>query len=271
MFEWEKSAIPVSDPNSANKRPQPHHQTLNPTKTTRISHLDPTTTTTTAMPDSALPLFKQNFLQTCINASILKFGSFTLKSGRQSPYFFQAGNFNTCGLLTALATAYAETILSNSIEFDVIFGPAYKGIPLVSTTALELYKLAPEKCRDIGYAFNRKEAKDHGEKGSLVGMELKGKRVLVVDDVMTAGTAMREAVEIIQAEGGTVVGAVVALDREERVSDQSEESTVQAVRRELGIEVWSILCLTELITGVKDQESVEKMKEYREKYAAKSG
>lgn len=217
---------------------------------------------------SELPLFKQSFLQTCLSANILTFGSFTLKSGRQSPYFFQAGKFDTTKLLSSLTAAYAETILQHNVEFDVLFGPAYKGIPLAAATAVKLYELAPEKCGSIGYAFNRKEAKDHGEKGSLVGMSLKGKRVLVIDDVMTAGTAMREAVEIIRKEGGQVVGAVVALDREEKVSEDVDESTVQAVKRELGIDVWSIISLSDLIVGVKDEESVRKMEEYRAKYAA---
>lgn len=218
---------------------------------------------------TSLPLFKQNFLQTCLSAEILSFGTFTLKSGRQSPYFFQAGKFNTTKLLSSLASAYAETILQHSVDFDVLFGPAYKGIPLAAATAVKLYELAPERVGEVGYCFNRKEAKDHGEKGSLVGMGLRGKRVLVIDDVMTAGTAMKEAVEIIKAEGGIVVGAVVALDREERISESNPESTVQFVKRELGIEVWSILSLSDLIKGVSDEESVSMMKEYREKYAAK--
>ncbi|RPA80278.1 orotate phosphoribosyltransferase [Ascobolus immersus RN42] len=223
---------------------------------------------------SALPPYKQAFLETCIKAQILTFGEFTLKSGRKSPYFFQAGNFSSTHLLSAITTAYAETLTTNPVpEFDVLFGPAYKGIPLASGTALKLYELAPEKYAHVGYAFNRKEAKAHGEGGNMVGMSMKGKRVLVVDDVMTAGTAMREAVEIIKREGGVLVGVVVCLDRMEMKVLPEEGgsglSTVQEIERELEVPVYSILTLDDLISGVDDQEKVAKMEEYRKVYAAK--
>lgn len=223
---------------------------------------------------TALPAYKSALLETCIANDILKFGSFTLKSGRISPYFFQAGGFNTASLLSTLASAYAHTIATDSAtpEFDVVFGPAYKGIPLASVTATSLFQLAPERFANTGYAFNRKEAKDHGEGGTIVGASLKGKRVLVVDDVITAGTAIREAVGIIEAAGGKVVGIVIALDRQERLveGEGPGESAIQSVRREMpGVAVIPILTLGDLITGVKGEDR-EKMVEYRKRYGAKA-
>lgn len=223
---------------------------------------------------TALPAHKTALIATCLDNEILKFGSFTLKSGRTSPYFFQAGAFNTASLLSTLATAYASTIALSpeTPEFDVVFGPAYKGIPLASVTATSLFQLAPERFANTGYAFNRKEAKDHGEGGTIVGASLKGKRVLVVDDVITAGTAIREAVGIIEGAGGKVVGIVVALDRQERLveGDGPGESAIQAVRRELPeVTVVPILTLADLIEGVTGEER-EKMVEYRRRYGAKA-
>src|SRR5690606_14792567 len=158
-------------------------------------------------------------------------------------------------------------------QFDVLFGPAYKGIPLAAGTAMKLYDAAPDKYGEVGYAFNRKEAKAHGEGGNMVGMSMKGKRVLVIDDVMTAGTAMREAVEIIKKEGGILVGLIVCLDRQEmKVLPQdggSGLSTVQEIQKELNVPVWSILTLEDLIKGVEDEDKVAKMEEYRKVYAAK--
>ncbi|CCX30311.1 Similar to Orotate phosphoribosyltransferase; acc. no. P41923 [Pyronema omphalodes CBS 100304] len=218
---------------------------------------------------SALPAHKTGLITICRENAILKFGTFTLKSGRESPYFFNAGAFNTASLLSTLSHSYASTINQESaFEFDVVFGPAYKGIPLASTTATALYALDNKKYANTGYAFNRKEAKDHGEGGTIVGASLAGKRVLVVDDVITAGTAIREAVGIIEAAGGKVVGIVVALDRQERLTDQGSESAIMSVRRELNIPVTAILTLGDLIAGVDGQEK-ENMVQYRERWGVK--
>ncbi|PUU76011.1 phosphoribosyltransferase-like protein [Tuber borchii] len=208
------------------------------------------------IPPTPPPPFKQTFLQTLLQFKILKFGTFTLKSGRQSPYFFNAGLFNTGTLLTSLGAAYANTIhtSTNLPPFDVIFGPAYKGIPLATVALAKLYELAPERYGDVGYAFDRKEVKDHGEGGRMVGMELKGKRVLVVDDVITAGTAIRGAVSDIAEAGGTVVGIV--------------GSAIMEVKKEMGVEVLAILTLDDLIVGVTDEGDRERMLEYRRKYRA---
>ena len=220
---------------------------------------------------TSLPAYKAALIATCLENSILKFGTFTLKSGRTSPYFFQAGAFDTAALLAALATAYASTIAyaPEPIDFDVVFGPAYKGIPLAATAATALFSLAPQKYAGVGYAFNRKEAKDHGEGGTIVGAPMRGKRVLVVDDVITAGTAIREAVAIIEAAGGTVVGIVVALDRQERlIDDAASESAIMAVRRELKVPALAILTLADLIHGVQGAER-ERMVDYRERWGVK--
>ena len=220
------------------------------------------------MSDSLLPPHKRALLDSCIADKILTFGTFTLKSGRQSPYFFQAGNFSTAGQLATLSSAYASTIAldpSLASSFDIVFGPAYKGIPLATVTALGLHTLNPEKYAHIGYAFNRKEAKAHGEGGMTVGADMKGKRVLVVDDVMTAGTAMREAVGIIEKAGGIVAGVVVLLDRQERLREEEAVSAVQSVRNEVGVPVVAILTLGDLIVGVPGEEK-KRMKEYRARY-----
>lgn len=154
----------------------------------------------------------------------------------------------------------------------MIFGPAYKGIPLATVALAKLYELAPERYGDVGYAFDRKEVKDHGEGGRMVGMELKGKRVLVVDDVITAGTAVRSAVSAIAEAGGTVVGIVIALDRMERIggvgAEEKKGSAIMEVKKEMGVEVLAILTLDDLIVGVTDEGNREKMLEYRRKYRA---
>lgn len=225
---------------------------------------------------SPLPPFKQAFLDTILRAHILTFGSFTLKSGRISPYFFNAGLFSSASLLSCLAEAYANTIHSHPTlgdTFGVLFGPAYKGIPLAAVTATQLFALDARKYRDVGYAFNRKEVKDHGEGGTIVGMDLRGKKVLVVDDVITAGTAIREAVAIIAAAGGELAGVVVALDRQERKVVREGEvdtglSAIQEVRREFGVEVVAILTLADLIVGVEGEADRNAMKGYRAKYGA---
>lgn len=202
---------------------------------------------------------------------ILKFGSFTLKSGRQSPYFFNFGLFDTGALLLSLSSAFADAIISAYPTIglvgaggpEVLFGPAYKGIPLVASIATELAR----RGRDVGYAYNRKEAKAHGEGGSMVGAALKGRKILIIDDVITAGTAIRQAYEIVKAEGGSVVGIVEALDREERGS--GKQSTVQEVEAELGVKVVSVVKMRDITAWLKDQgrtEEMGKMEEYRKEY-----
>ncbi|GAM84966.1 hypothetical protein ANO11243_029690 [Dothideomycetidae sp. 11243] len=236
---------------------------------------------------SSLPSFKQDLIALCLSARILTFGTFTLKSGRSSPYFFNAGLFNTSSLLSHLANAYAHTIATHfpADKFDVLFGPAYKGIPLSAVACVSLSTVGKEY-GDIGYAFNRKEAKAHGEGGTIVGAQLKGRRVVIIDDVITAGTAIREAVEIIRAQGGEVVGIVVALDRQEKVASEAEKqggqddgserpSTVEMVQKDVGVPVVAVLTLGDLIEGAKAQsgvsdDEVKRMEEYRAKYGAKA-
>ena len=187
------------------------------------------------------------FIDLCLSLGVLRFGEFKLKSGRTSPYFFNAGLFKTGRSLADLGRHYAQAIQTAKIECDVLFGPAYKGIPLVTTTSIAL---ADHYGRDMPWAFNRKEAKDHGEGGNIVGTALAG-RVLIVDDVITAGTAIREAVDIIKAAGATPVGVVLALDRQER--GQGERSAVQEVEQTLGLPVTSIVRLADLIRHVESQ------------------
>jgi orotate phosphoribosyltransferase len=182
-----------------------------------------------------------SFIDLCLRLGVLRFGEFKLKSGRLSPYFFNAGSFNTGGGLAELGRHYAEAIHKSAWSFDVLFGPAYKGIPLVAAASIAL---ADRHGRDAPWAFNRKEAKDHGEGGSIVGTPLRG-RVLIIDDVITAGTAIREAVDIITAVGAQPVGVVLALDRQERGTGQL--SAVQEVEQTLRLPVTSILRLADLI------------------------
>lgn len=185
--------------------------------------------------------FQQEFIEFALSRQVLKFGSFTLKSGRTSPYFFNAGLFNTGGDLAKLGRFYAAALMDACIDFDVLFGPAYKGIPIATTTAVAL---AEHHNRDVPYCFNRKEAKTHGEGGSLVGSALKG-RIMLVDDVITAGTAIRESMEIIQAQGAELAGVLIALDRQER--GKGELSAIQEVERDFGTKVVSIIGLKDLI------------------------
>ncbi len=185
--------------------------------------------------------FQQEFIEFALSRQVLKFGSFTLKSGRTSPYFFNAGLFNSGGDLAKLGRFYAAALVDAGIEFDVLFGPAYKGIPIATTTAVAL---AEHHDRDVPYCFNRKEAKTHGEGGSLVGSPLKG-RIMLVDDVITAGTAIRESMEIIQAQGAELAGVLIALDRQER--GKGELSAIQEVERDFGTKVVSIIGLKDLI------------------------
>ena len=193
---------------------------------------------------------KKRFIQLAINNNVLRFGEFILKSGRTSPYFFNAGLFNTGAALAQLGSCYARVIVDQGLDFDVLFGPAYKGIPLVSAIAVAL---SAEHAIDKPYAFNRKEVKDHGEGGSIVGAEVHG-RVLIVDDVITAGTAIREAVDIIAAEGGETTSILIALDRQER--GQGELSAIQEVQRDFGVSVHSIITMADLIAYIESDPDV---------------
>ena len=208
--------------------------------------------------------YKTKFIQLAIKYQVLKFGEFTLKSGRVSPYFFNAGLFNTGKALAELGDCYAQALVDTQIKYDVLFGPAYKGIPLVSTLATSL---ALNHGLDKPYAFNRKEAKNHGEGGSIVGASLTG-QVLIVDDVITAGTAIREAVDIIRDNGAECSAVKIAMDRQER--GQGEKSAVQEVQDDYGISVHSIITLTDLIdflAGEKQySEQLQSMKSYRDQY-----
>ena len=207
---------------------------------------------------------KKRFIELAIKYQVLRFGEFTLKSGRLSPYFFNAGLFNSGYALAELGSCYAQTIIENDIHYDVLFGPAYKGIPLVAAIA---YALSVNHDIDKPYAFNRKEAKDHGEGGLIVGAQLNGE-VLIVDDVITAGTAIREAVDIIQAEGARTSAVLIALDRQEK--GQGELSAIQEVHRDYGIEVFSIITMADLIDYLKGDDSfggyLDAMRNYRRKY-----
>lgn len=234
------------------------------------------------MSSTALAPYKVDFLHAAINGGVLKFGSFELKSKRISPYFFNAGDFYRASLLRAISTAYAKSIIENSVSstpitFDVVFGPAYKGIPLATSTVDKLADLEPEKYAELCYSFDRKEAKDHGEGGNIVGAPLKGKRVLIVDDVVTAGTAKREAIDKIRKEGGIVAGILVALDRMEKLPHPDGDdslpmpSAIGEIRKEYQIPVWSILDMNDIIGVLREtgrEEDVKRMEEYREKYKA---
>lgn len=230
-----------------------------------------------------LPAYKADFLSSCVSAGVLTFGSFELKSKRVSPYFFNAGLFHRADLLKSISTAYACTLhayassCGENVEFDVLFGPAYKGIPLATATVGKLAEIDQEKYGGLSYSFNRKEAKTHGEGGSIVGAPLKGKRIVIVDDVITAGTAIREAISIIEREGGVLGGIIVAMDRQERSPDSTDESEEQGrsaigeVRRTYGVPVLSILTLDEVILGLKrlaTGDEIRRMEQYRAQYGA---
>lgn len=206
--------------------------------------------------------YQQQFIEFAITNQVLRFGNFTLKSGRQSPYFFNAGLFNTGQILAQLGRFYAAAIVDANLPFDCLFGPAYKGIPLVTTTAIAL---ADQYQRDVPYCFNRKEVKDHGEGGQIVGAQLQG-RVLLVDDVISAGTAIREAMSIIQAHGAELAGVVIALDRQER--GQGDVSAIQEVAKICP--VVSIIQLNHLITYLAAQtqppEILQAIQAYRAQY-----
>ena len=220
----------------------------------------------------AMQEYQQTFLQVSLDNSILKFrkDGFVLKSGRISPYFFNAGMFNTGRLLSELSNAYAKALLdpANAFDFDVLFGPAYKGIPLAVATCQALSNLGS----DVEYSFNRKEIKDHGEGGSIVGSALKGKKVVIIDDVITSGKAIREAVDIINNEGGILTGILVAVDRQEQTQD-STSSAIDSLRANLGINIWAIITLRNIIDFTRtslDSETVQQMEAYRKKYGVES-
>jgi orotate phosphoribosyltransferase len=208
--------------------------------------------------------YKQQFLELALELEVLRFGEFTLKSGRVSPYFFNAGLFSTGYAAAKLGRYYASAIADSEIEFDMLFGPAYKGIPLVTLAAAAL---AEHHDIDTAYAFNRKEAKAHGEGGSIVGAPLAG-RVLIVDDVITAGTAVREACQLINSAGATVAGLVISLDRQEIGRDS--RSAVQELEQTLGIPVVSIVKLEDLIELLEESkeygEFLEPVQTYQQKY-----
>jgi len=208
--------------------------------------------------------YQHDFIDFAIRASVLRFGDFTLKSGRTSPYFFNAGLFNTGEHLARLGRCYAQAIVDSDIEFDVLFGPAYKGIPLATATSIAL---ADHHQRNVPWCFNRKESKDHGEGGNLVGAALHG-RILIIDDVITAGTAIRESVEIIQAASAELTGVVIALDRQER--GRGQQSAIQEVEDSYGIRVTSIVRLEHLLEYLQEKPGhdaeVEKIQAYREEY-----
>lgn len=207
---------------------------------------------------------RRAFIDLSVRCNVLRFGEYTLKSGRVSPYFFNAGGFASGAALAELGRCYAAAIAAAGFECDVLFGPAYKGIPLVAATAVAL---ARDFDRDLPYAFNRKEAKAHGEGGTLVGAELTG-RVVIVDDVITAGTAIRESVAIIEAAGATPEAVVIGLDRCER--GQGERSAVQEVEETLGLRVTSVITIHDIIAWLVDSGAergrIEAMEAYRDRY-----
>ena len=238
--------------------------------------------------------YKSTLLPLLLETSVLSFGSRKLKSGRISPYFFNSSLLHTAPLLRSLASAYTSVLSTPPYSlpcgtetegssadgafkptFDILFGPAYKGIPLCAAVVTELAHQGGH-FDTVSYSFNRKEAKDHGEGGIIVGAPLKGKRVIVIDDVMTAGTALREAVSIIQQQGGTIVGVVLLLTRQERVSDQEPRSAMQVAEDELGIPVRAVLKFEDIVKAIEagkikgaGKEQLEELQTYREKYGSR--
>lgn len=207
--------------------------------------------------------FRQEFIEFALAQNVLRFGEFKTKAGRLSPYFFNAGLFNDGAALDRLSQFYAKAITASGVEIDMLFGPAYKGIPLVAVSALALAQAG----RNLPFAFNRKEAKDHGEGGNIIGAPLAG-RVLIIDDVISAGTSVRESVEIIRAAGATPCGVVIALDRMERGT--GELSAVQEVQRDYGIPVVSVASLDDLMAFLRDRPdfkaSEAAVARYRQEY-----
>ncbi len=210
--------------------------------------------------------YQREFIEFAIEQGVLKFGEFTLKSGRVSPYFFNAGLFRTGSALAQLGRFYANAIEASGLSFDVLFSPAYKGIPLAATTAVAL---ADHHDRDLPFAFNRKEAKSHGEGGNIVGAELAG-RILIIDDVITAGTAIREVMTLIEAAGAEAAGVVIALDRQER--GEGSQSAIQEVESRYGMPVVSIVTLDMVLSYLEQQSNQElqghaaAIRDYRARY-----
>ena len=207
--------------------------------------------------------FQREFIQLALECQALKFGEFTLKSGRVSPYFFNAGMFRTGGAIAKLGRYYAQAIIDKGIEFDMLLGPAYKGIPLATATSIAF---ADHHKRDLPYAYNRKEAKTHGEGGNLVGAPLAG-RVAIIDDVITAGTAVREVLTIIEQAGAQTAAVVVGLNRQER--GQGSKSAIQELKDEHGIPVVSIISLNDIVEYLEqegDSTFLAKVKDYRQTY-----
>ncbi len=212
--------------------------------------------------------YQRAFIQLAINRDVLRFGSFTLKSNRVSPFFFNAGLFQDGLSLSALGRFYAQAIVNSGVEYDVIFGPAYKGIPIATATAMQLYD---QHKVNTPWCFNRKEAKGHGEGGDIVGASLHGKRVLIIDDVITAGTAIRETMEMLEAKRAVPAGIIVALDRQER--GESDLSAMQELRQKYRIPVMSIVSLDHVIEFLRakggNDELVHAVGTYRAKYGAR--
>ncbi|WP_412972114.1 orotate phosphoribosyltransferase [Glaciecola sp. MF2-115] len=216
------------------------------------------------MQNTQLQDYKKEFIEFAIERNVLRFGEFTLKSGRVSPYFFNAGLFNTGGDLAKLGRYYAAALQAANVDFDVLFGPAYKGIPIATTTAVAL---SNDYDLDVPYCFNRKEAKTHGEGGNLVGSPLEGK-IMLVDDVITAGTAIRESMLLIEQHKASLAGVLIALDRQER--GQGELSAIQEVERDFNTQVISIVTLADVVAYLSslgtNNEAVKSINQYRETY-----
>ena len=224
-------------------------------------------------PDASTPrtdALAQDFVAFAVDAGVLRFGEFKTKAGRLSPYFFNAGLFDDGARLGRLAEFYARRLIDSGLEFDMLFGPAYKGITLAAAVAIELARLG----RNVPYAYNRKEAKDHGEGGTLVGAPVKG-RVLIIDDVISAGTSVRESIAMIKAAGATPCGVTIALDRQEKASENgvdAEHSAVQFVERDLGLSVVAIATLADLLAYLRAQQdarlagNLPAVQAYRDRY-----
>ena len=214
--------------------------------------------------------FRQDFIAFALEQNVLRFGEFKTKAGRLSPYFFNAGLFNDGAALDRLSQFYAQAILASGLDIDLLYGPAYKGIPLVSVTALALARAG----HNLPFAFNRKEAKDHGEGGTIIGSPLAG-RVLIIDDVISAGTSVRESIAMIKAAGATPCGVTIALDRQEKASENgvdAEHSAVQFVERDLGLSVVAIATLADLLAYLRAQQdarlagNLPAVQAYRDRY-----